>query len=82
MCTLLGKVTQATVADHIEPHRKNVFKFWHGALQSLCAHHHSQAKQIEEGLGYSIEVGADGWPTDSNHPVHTRAEQMKAIAPS
>lgn len=81
MCKRLGITTLATVADHIEPHRGNATKFWRGELQSLCVNHHSMAKQREEGLGHSIEVGADGWPTDPNHPIHQRAEKMNTSPP-
>lgn len=43
-----GEVVEATVADHIEPHREDWERFWHGPLQSLCAGCHSGAKQREE----------------------------------
>lgn len=48
MCDAGGYVTEATVADHVEPHREDHDRFWHGPLQSLCASCHSSAKQMEE----------------------------------
>jgi 5-methylcytosine-specific restriction endonuclease McrA len=50
MCALLGRVTAATVADHVTPHRGDLALFFGGELQSLCASCHSSAKQaIEKG---------------------------------
>ena len=48
MCIAEDKVTPATVCDHVEPHRGDRIRFWAGPFQSLCASHHSQAKQAEE----------------------------------
>lgn len=49
-CQAEGRVTPATVADHITPHRgdKELFK---GPLQSLCETCHSSVKQREEKEG-------------------------------
>lgn len=44
-CEGQGLTTLATVADHVEPHRGDPTKFWHGSLQSLCANCHSSVKQ-------------------------------------
>lgn len=44
----MGEVVEATVADHVEPHREDYDLFWFGALQSLCATCHSSIKQREE----------------------------------
>lgn len=70
MCSDLGRVVPATVADHIIPHRGDSDLFWTGALQSLCDSHHSSAKQREEVRGYSDAVGDDGWPVDPRHPAN------------
>lgn len=43
-----GVAVEATVADHVEPHREDYERFWGGALQSLCATCHSSVKQREE----------------------------------
>lgn len=70
MCMQLGRVTEATVADHVVPHRGDSDRFYHGALQSLCDSHHSSAKQREEARGYSDALDEDGWPSDPRHPAN------------
>ena len=67
MCTAIGRVTAATVCDHVEPHRGNADRFWHGKRQSLCKQHHDSAKQAFERTG--IVKGSDiaGRPTDPGH---------------
>jgi len=72
MCGEEGRITSATVADHVTPHRGNAELFWYGRLQSLCASHHSRDKQQIEGKGFSTAVGADGWPTHPQHPANRR----------
>ena len=52
-CARRGVVKAATTADHVQPHRGDLEKFWYGALQSLCAPCHSGEKQRQEK-----EVGA------------------------
>lgn len=44
-CEGQGLTTLANVVDHVEPHRGDPTKFWHGSLQSLCANCHSSVKQ-------------------------------------
>ncbi|MHB8110517.1 MAG: HNH endonuclease [Syntrophorhabdaceae bacterium] len=68
MCEDQGRVTAATIADHVEPHKGNEYKFWNGALQSLCATCHSAIKQMQEKHGYSQACGVDGLPIDKGHP--------------
>lgn len=70
MCKREGIITPATVCDHVVPHRGDEHLFWHGRMQSLCAPHHDRTKQREERLGYSDEVGQDGWPIDASHPAN------------
>lgn len=49
MCQAEGRVAAASVVDHITPHRGDQSRFWDESnWQSLCAHHHSGAKQREE----------------------------------
>lgn len=63
MCLAIGRTTAATVADHIEPHKGDPDKFWHGPLQSLCKRcHDSDKKLIELGKAPKPTIGADGWP--------------------
>jgi 5-methylcytosine-specific restriction protein A len=70
MCQTAGRVTAASVADHVVPHRGDVDSFWGGALASLCQSCHSRTKQREEARGFADSVDADGWPTDPRHPAN------------
>ena len=63
----MGHITQATVADHIKPHRGNEVLFYAGELQSLCAEHHSATKQREEKRGQVLGCDANGLPLDPGH---------------
>lgn len=57
--------------DHKIAHRGNWELFSDPEnLQCLCENCHMAAKQQEERLGYSPEIGLDGWPTDTLHPAH------------
>src|SRR5687767_2133162 len=40
MCQADGRVTAATICDHVEPHRGDAALFWSGPFQSLCKPHH------------------------------------------
>lgn len=62
MCLAQGKVTPATVCDHVEAHKGDPHKFWFGKRQSLCAPHHSRDKQEIENGRIIIVIGEDGWP--------------------
>ena len=69
-CAELGRVTPATIVDHIEPHKGDVNKFWLGKLQSLCDSCHKSTKAFLELNGYRLDIGLDGWPLDPRHPVY------------
>lgn len=63
MCLQCDDVTEATVADHIKPHRGDETLFWDADnLQSLCASCHSRHKQREEHGRPTIRFGLDGFP--------------------
>ena len=48
-CEREGRITAATVVDHIQPHRGNQELFWDKKnWQSLCARHHNSDKAREE----------------------------------
>lgn len=47
-CKQQGRVTEATVLDHITPHKGDMVKFWSGPFQSLCATCHSSRKAKED----------------------------------
>jgi 5-methylcytosine-specific restriction protein A len=69
-CLAEGRVTAATVCDHVEPHRGDLLKFRRGALRSLCKVHHDAGAKVEQARGYSTQVGLDGFPVDERHPVY------------
>ena len=49
MCERDGRVTSATVVDHITPHRGDRALFWNEAnWQPLCKRHHDAEKQRAE----------------------------------
>lgn len=67
-CERLGKVTPATIADHVRPHRGDEALFFDGDnLQSLCKPCHDGAKQQLEKSGTLRGCGVDGVPLDANH---------------
>lgn len=72
ICLRHGRITAATVADHVEPHRGDPVKFWEGKLQSLCDQApyrcHSSVKQREENGSGPIGNDLDGRPIDPKHP--------------
>jgi 5-methylcytosine-specific restriction enzyme A len=73
LCEDRGRVTEATVADHIEPHRGDPVKF-DGPLQSLCASCHSAIKQSQEQTGHIRGHDRAGNPLDRSHPWNRGGE--------
>ena len=71
LCLQDHRVTAATVADHITPHKGDYNLFWHGALQSLCNPCHNSLKQHVEKHGYSNACDVHGRPLDPNHPSNS-----------
>ena len=72
MCAKLGKITPATIADHIKAHRGDEELFFDGEnLQSLCKTCHDGAKQQMEKSGTLRGCGLDGLPLDANHHWNT-----------
>lgn len=72
-CKRHGRVTPATVCDHIDPKTKlNPATFFTGPFQSLCDDPrwrcHSSVKQSQEKLGSVKGVATDGRPLDASHP--------------
>ena len=74
-CAELGRVTPATIVDHVEPHKGDINKFWLGQLQSLCDVCHKATKHFEELHGYRPDIGLDGLPLDKRHPVYRHARK-------
>jgi hypothetical protein len=74
MCIAEGRVTPATVCDHLVPHRGDPVKFFEGPFQSLCDQApwrcHSSRKQSIERIGYDATVDDSGLPLDPGHPFN------------
>lgn len=71
-CQKEGKLTPATVVDHITPHKGNLDLFFDDDnLQSLCKLHHDSAKQKAESRKLN-QIGCDinGLPIDEEHPFN------------
>lgn len=61
------------IVDHHPPHNEDWNQFFHGPVRTLCSHHHNTLAQADEARGFSLEVGADGWPSDQTSPFNTGA---------
>lgn len=81
MCSEQGRVTAATVVDHIIPHKlkealcsgdreaiaKAQLLFWDKTnWQPLCKQHHDSTKQRMEKSGTVIGCDVNGYPLDPN----------------
>jgi 5-methylcytosine-specific restriction endonuclease McrA len=63
MCKAEGRVTAATVVDHIVPHAGDLKLFWKRSnWQPLCKWHHDSVKQRMERGTFPPSVGTDGIP--------------------
>jgi 5-methylcytosine-specific restriction endonuclease McrA len=68
MCVAAGRVTPATVVDHVKPHKGDATLFWDQSnWQSLCQHHHNSTKQSQDQSKYnhSNTCDADGYPLNN-----------------
>lgn len=61
ICKAEGKVTLATVPDHIVPLAKGGTDT-DDNIRCLCAEHHDQVTREEFGHRRKVEIGTDGWP--------------------
>jgi 5-methylcytosine-specific restriction enzyme A len=67
MCERQGRITEATVVDHITPHKGDQSLFWDSAnWQPLCKLCHDSVKQRED-LGKVVGCDVDGIPVDRRH---------------
>jgi 5-methylcytosine-specific restriction endonuclease McrA len=65
-CLKLGRISNATIADHIKPHKGNESLFYSpDNLQSLCKHCHDSVKQQQEKSGIVRGSDINGWPIDN-----------------
>ena len=72
-CAQAGRITAATVCNHLIPEQKlSPATFFDGPFSSSCAPCHDSGEQKAESAGYSAAAGADGWPTDPRHPANIR----------
>src|SRR5215831_12072344 len=55
-CKSEGRLTAASVVDHVVPHRGDINSFWLYELQSLCTFHHNSTKKIIEQRGYDTAI--------------------------
>ena len=70
-CHSRGRITPATVVDHIEPHRGDPKLFWRRSnWQALCKRCHDSWKQRLERTGREIGCDESGIPLDPNHHWH------------
>lgn len=71
-CLKEGKLTPATVVDHIQAHKGDIRLFFDpDNLQSLCKLHHDSAKQKAESNQVNhIGCNENGLPIDPKHPFN------------
>jgi 5-methylcytosine-specific restriction endonuclease McrA len=69
LCLEAGRVTPATVADHLQPHRGDYNAFKLGSLRSLCADCHNRLDSANNAPRYPVRE--DGTPSDPSHPWNT-----------
>lgn len=75
MCEQVGRITPATVVDHIKPHKGDPELFWDtGNWQPLCKTCHDGAKQKQEATGHLIGGDERGMPLDPNHHWNRRGD--------
>jgi 5-methylcytosine-specific restriction protein A len=68
-CIASDVVEVATTVHHRVAHKGDETLFWDlNNLESVCDPCHNGPIQSEERLGYSKEIGTDGWPVDARHP--------------
>ena len=68
-CLQVGRVTQATIVDHVIPHKGDEKLFWDAEnYRGLCKLCHDSTKAEEENKGYAQGCGQDGMPVDPKHP--------------
>lgn len=72
-CRERGELIEATVVDHIIPHKQDWKLFWdRNNWQPLCEPHHNSLKAKEEHRGYVIGCDIAGRPIDPRHPWNSR----------
>lgn len=73
-CSQAGQTTEATVVDHVRPHKGDMGLFLAPSnLQPLCKACHDRHKQRAERAGHDVRVDAEGFPMDPSHPFNAKA---------
>ena len=77
LCLADGVTRLMAIVDHHPPHRDDYAQFFTGPVRSLCKPHHDSVAQADEARGFSVQTGADGWPTDDQNPFNSGATMPK-----
>lgn len=64
-CDAKGLTVEATIVDHVEPHKGDRVKFWAGPFRSLCKPCHDSTAKLEQSGRKSVAIGLDGWPVEA-----------------
>ena len=63
---------RSAVVHHIKAHKGDLELFFDlDNLQSVCWTCHNGDIQSTDARRYDSTIGADGWPIDQRHPVHS-----------
>ena len=75
MCEAQGRITPASVVDHVTPHKGNSALFWNvDNWQPLCKRHHDATKQSADRAEQSgMGCDAQGRPLDAGRRVRWEA---------
>ena len=65
------------IVDHHPRHNGDYLQFFTGPVRTLCKHHHDTQAQADEARGFSVQIGADGWPEDEQHAFNTQGARPK-----
>jgi 5-methylcytosine-specific restriction enzyme A len=63
-CKKKGRVTAATIADHITSLAKRGAAYDFDNMQPLCRRCHDKKTLVEQGKRPRPTIGPDGWPVD------------------
>lgn len=62
LCTAIGQITEASICDHVTPHKGDPIAFHAGPFQSLCKPCHDGAKAEQERTGRMRGCDVAGFP--------------------
>ena len=68
ICEARGRVTEASICDHAQPHNGDINRFWCGPFVSLCVDCHNSAKRRLELGQRVVWFGLDGLPVVELEP--------------